>query len=385
MLRIQFKIARQTPPDPPTWKTYELQMQPGNTILDALNAIKWEQDGSLAFRKNCRNTICGSCTMRINGRAALACQISLGQEIERLQTQPQPWSSDLTNSRHFLTSPTDQYPEDTHSLEPMRLTQSADHAPLQIILEPMGNFPIIKDLVVEMDQFWHHLAAIQPSLKGIQPAPDDEYYQTPQNRSLLDQVENCILCGACYSDCNARDLNPQFVGPHALAKAYRLIADSRDQNTTERLEALNNAEYGVWGCTRCLNCNQVCPMDVQPLDRITDIKQQILAEADDQASRAIRHRKVLVELVKQDGWVDERQFGLKVVSNSLRDWQGLWSLGPLGLRMMLSGKFPWHFQPSLGVETVRSLIQAVETATATDHHATDATAPITPPGENRQS
>lgn len=349
-IQVQFKILRQLPPDPPVWQIFNVEISAGSTILDGLNAIKWEQDGSLSFRKNCRNTICGSCAMQINGRAALACKESIGSELNRLAQIQASVSS----------------PEKTEEIQPqLASTASPDSLPQPpvITIAPMGNFAVIKDLVVEMQPFWQQVAAVQPHLQTpVSAPPEREFLQSPRDRSRLDDVQNCILCGACYSACNALETNPKFLGPHALAKAYRWIADSRDQATPERLQAVNNAESGVWGCTRCFNCNHVCPVGVQPLDRITEVKQAVLAQSDDQASRAVRHRKVLVELVKAGGWIDERQFGLKVVGNSFRDWGGIASLGPLGLRLLRSGKFPWHFQPSLGAETVRNLISAVQAA-----------------------
>jgi succinate dehydrogenase / fumarate reductase iron-sulfur subunit len=212
-----------------------------------------------------------------------------------------------------------------------------------------------------MNRFWNHLEAVKPYVSTDAKAiPEREFLQTPQERSRLDQMGNCILCGACYSECNAREVNPEFVGPHALAKAQRMLADSRDDKTELRLEEYNQGIQGVWGCTRCYMCNAVCPMDVAPMDQIGKIKQEILERKDAQASRQIRHRKVLINLVKQGGWIDERKFGLQVVGNSFRDIKGLISLGPLGLRMLACGKFPLGFEPSAGVTQVRSLIEAVQ-------------------------
>jgi succinate dehydrogenase / fumarate reductase iron-sulfur subunit len=221
--------------------------------------------------------------------------------------------------------------------------------------------PVIKDLVVDMCSFWDNLEAVDPYVStGARAIPEREFLQTPEERSRLDQMGNCILCGACYSECNAREVNSDFVGPHALAKAQRMVADSRDATTEHRLEEYNKGTQGVWGCTRCYMCNTVCPMDVAPMEQIGKIKQEILDRKDDQASRQIRHRKVLIDLVKQGGWIDERKFGLQVVGNSFRDIQGLMSLGPLGLRMLARGKFPLGFEPSAGVTEVRSLIEAVQ-------------------------
>ncbi len=327
-MQVTFAIARQRSTASPFVQHYRLELDPGQTILDGLNRIKWELDGSLAFRKNCRNTICGSCAMRINGRSALACKENVGSEWERATA-----------------------------------SATAQGEETAIAIAPLGNFPVIKDLVVEMQSFWDNLEAVEPyiSTQGRQ-IPEREFLQTPAERAQLDQTGNCILCGACYSECNAREVNPQFAGPHALAKAWRTVADARDSQTEARLDRYNDTA-AVWGCTRCYLCNEVCPLGVAPMDQISKIKQQVLARHDEQASRPIRHRKRLVELVKAGGWVDERQFGVQVVGNYFRDLQGLLSLAPLGLRLLARGKFPLRFEPSEGTATVRSLITNVQQVT----------------------
>jgi len=323
-MQVDFKIIRQTQNTAPLLQTYRLDVEKGNTILECLNRIKWEQDGTLAFRKNCRNTICGSCGIRINGRSALACKENVGNELGKQQL--------LDESK---------IPE--------------------ITIAPLGNMPIIKDLVVEMSSFWDNLEAVDPYVStAARKIPEREFLQSPKERSLLAQAGNCIMCGACYSECNAKEVNQDFVGPHALAKAQRLVVDSRDNTTENRLEKYNEAIKGVWGCTRCMMCNAVCPMDVAPMDQIGKIKQHILEGIETYDSRPIRHRKVLIDLVKEGGWIDERKFGLQVLGNSFRDIQGLVSLGPLGLRMLVRGKFPLSFSPSAGTSQVRSLIESVK-------------------------
>ncbi len=323
-MQVCFKIIRQTQNTSPVIQSYTLDVEAGNTILECLNRIKWEQDGSLAFRKNCRNTICGSCGMRVNGRSALACKENVGNELAKLPTPAESGIGEIT-------------------------------------IAPLGNMPVIKDLVVDMRSFWDNLEAVDPYVStGARAVPEREFLQTPEERSRLDQMGNCIMCGACYSECNAREVNPDFVGPHALAKGQRMVADSRDAVTESRLEEYNKGTQGVWGCTRCYMCNAVCPMDVAPMDQIGKIKQEILDRKDAQASRQIRHRKTLINLVKKGGWVDERKFGIQVVGNSFRDIKGLLSLGPLGLRMLARGKFPLGFEPSEGTAQVRSLIESVQ-------------------------
>lgn len=329
-MQVCFKIIRQTQNTSPMIQTYTLDVEEGNTILDCLNRIKWEQDGTLAFRKNCRNTICGSCGMRINGRSALACKENVGSELAKRHTHNESGIPEIT-------------------------------------VAPMGNMPVIKDLVVDMRSFWDNLEAVDPYVStGARVVPEREFLQSPEERSRLNQNGNCILCGACYSECNAREVNSDFVGPHALAKAQRMVADSRDAKTENRLEEYNKGTQGVWGCTRCYMCNAVCPMEVAPMEQISKIKQEILDRKDNQASRQIRHRKVLIDLVKDGGWIDERKFGLQVVGNSFRDIQGLISLGPLGLRMLVRGKFPLGFEPSTGVSQVRSLIESVQNLESVD-------------------
>jgi succinate dehydrogenase / fumarate reductase iron-sulfur subunit len=265
--------------------------------------------------------------MRINGRSALACKENVSSEVAR-----------------FCHPSDSQLPE--------------------ITIAPLGNLPVVKDLIVDMNRFWDDLEAIEPyvSTRG-RAIPEREFLQTPEERARLDQMGNCIMCGACYSECNAKTVNPDFVGPHALAKAQRMVADSRDTQIESRLEKYNQGTQGVWGCTRCYMCNAVCPMDVAPMDQISKIKQEILPRQDAQTSRSIRHRKVLVELVKQGGWVDERKFGLFVVGNYFRDLRGIFSLAPLGLRMIATGKFPVSFEPSEGTQQVRSLIESVQQTT----------------------
>ncbi|MEM9540879.1 MAG: succinate dehydrogenase/fumarate reductase iron-sulfur subunit [Cyanobacteria bacterium P01_E01_bin.42] len=327
-MEVTFKILRQQPNGLPKFQNYTLAVEGGNTILECLNRIKWEIDGTLAFRKNCRNTICGSCAMRIDGRSALACKENVASEIARFGQRNNEGDSE-------------NIPE--------------------ITIAPLGNFPVIKDLVTDMKSFWDNLEAIDPhvSTRG-RNIPEREFLQSPEERSRLEASGNCILCGACYSECNVREVNPDFVGPHALAKAQRMVMDSRDNETAERLDEYKQGIKGVWGCTRCYMCNEVCPMDVNPMDRIGEIKREVLASNSRSVSRSIRHRKVLIDLVKAGGWIDERKFGIQVVGNYFRDLQGLMSLAPLGLRMISKGKFPVTFEASEGTREVRSLIKSVQ-------------------------
>jgi succinate dehydrogenase / fumarate reductase, iron-sulfur subunit len=320
-MEVVLKIQRQQPGEPTTTADFTVEISEGSTVLDALTQAKWSQDGTLAFRCNCRNTICGSCAMGINGRSALACG-------SRLSDETQHWQGD---------------------------------GPPEITLTPLNNLPVIRDLVVDMQPFWQKLKGVSPAMAGLAKTPDQrEVLQTPEARTQLDQVSNCIQCGACYSECNSVMVNPQFPGPHAMAKAYRMVTDSRSIDSQTRLAQLNDSD-GLWGCTRCQQCTTVCPMEVAPMEQISRLKREILSQSTGTESRAIRHRKQLIRLVKEGGWIDERKFGLRVVGNSGRDLAGLASLVPLGLQMLQKGKFPGKFEASEGAREVRSLIESVQT------------------------
>ena len=342
-MQVCFQIQRQTAAEhSPRVETFVLEASPNTTILECLNQIKWEQDGSLAFRKNCRNTICGSCAIRVNGRPALACKQTLQAEVQLAALAHPAIAHGAAPEEGLLPLPT-------------------------IEIQPLHNFPVIKDLVVEMDQFWQNLAQVDPyvSTAARSVTPEREFLQSPVERAALNQVGNCIMCGACYSECNAKSVTPEFVGPHALAKAYRMLADTRDDKTSERLAQYTQDLSGVWGCTRCFNCNSACPMDVAPLDQITHIKSQRLAQASDPSEpRSIRHRRAMIDLVTQGGWIDERRFGLTVMGNHLRDLNGLLSLMPLGIRMLAKGKFPTTFEPSEDTQTVGALIGTIKLKTS---------------------
>jgi succinate dehydrogenase / fumarate reductase, iron-sulfur subunit len=319
---IALKILRQRQRNiVPKFSTYYLTISESATILDCLNQIKWQQDGSLAFRKNCRNTICGSCAVGLNGRAALACKENVGQEVAR-------WRA---------------------------LGQTGETLP-ELTITPLKNLPVIKDLVVDMDLFWQQHERVEPyvQLRSPKDVSEREFRQSPQEREALNQAGNCILCGACYSECNAVAVNPDFLGPHALAKADRLLQDSRDEATGDRLDQYHQVTSGVWACTRCYQCNYVCPQGVDPLDRITAIKSTLLQRKDPQESRAIRHRKTLLQLVQAGGWVDERRFALMVFG-----LQSSAEIFPLGWRMLRHNKFPITFEPSPGTAAVANLMAQV--------------------------
>jgi len=227
---IEFSIFRFDPErdKQPRMVSYELPDNHGSVmLLDALLLIK-RQDDSLSFRRSCREGVCGSDAMSINGRNGLAC---------------------ITPIKDLKTP---------------------------ITLRPLPGLPVIRDLIVDLTQFYNQYRAVRPWLINQDPEPEIERLQTPEERSKLDGLYECILCGCCSTACPSFWWNPdRFLGPAALLQAYRFLADSRDQATAERLDDLNDP-YRLFRCHTIMNCTDVCPKGLNPSRAISEIRQLLL-------------------------------------------------------------------------------------------------------------
>ena len=226
-----FKILRYDAKEPErnaSFSPYRVRVIPGLTVLTVLMRIRDELDGTLAFRSSCRAATCGSCAMVINGRLDLACR-----------TQVTSCNSET------------------------------------IILEPLPNFDIIRDLVVDLAPFWTMYERIKPYLIRRSPDPEKEIVQSPDNRKRIDQFVNCILCACCYGACEVLRREPDYMGPAALAKLERFILDSRDERPDGFLELVNNGQ-GVWGCDTLTRCIDACPKEVRPTDAIVGLRQTLV-------------------------------------------------------------------------------------------------------------
>jgi succinate dehydrogenase / fumarate reductase iron-sulfur subunit len=212
----------------PFLQSYKIRIIPGLTILMVLLRIRDEIDGTLAFRSSCRSAVCGSCAMVINGKIDLACR-----------------------------------------------TQAASFGTKTIILEPLPNMQIIKDLVVDMTPFWNMYEKVKPYLIRKSTDPDKEIPQTEEDRKKIDQNVNCILCASCYGACPVLARDPDYIGPAAFAKLERFMLDSRDERPEDFLENVNN-DKGVWGCDTVLRCIDACPKDVRPTDSIVGLRKQLV-------------------------------------------------------------------------------------------------------------
>ena len=210
----------------PTTQEYEIPLREEWAVLDGLNHVKDKLDGTLSYRWSCRMGICGSCGMTVNGEPRLTCAT-------------------------FLT----------------------DYRPGPIRVEPLHNFPVIRDLVVEIGDFMRKLPRVKPWLvRGEDAAaPEGELLQTPAELDEYKQYSMCINCMLCYAACPVYGLDPKFLGPAALALAQRYNLDARDQGARERLEVLSEHE-GIWGCTFVGECTKVCPKNVDPAGAIQRYK-----------------------------------------------------------------------------------------------------------------
>ena len=230
---MRFRIYRYNPETDkkPYMKDYQLDnVSPDMMLLDALLLIK-EQDPGLGFRRSCREGVCGSDGMNINGTNGLACITPV-----------------------------------TSLKEPVEI-------------RPMPRLPVIRDLIVDMDQFYTQYRDVKPFLDVKDPLPEVELKQTPEERDKLDGLYECILCGCCTTSCPSFWWNPdKFLGPAALLQAARFIDDSRDQATEERLEALDDP-FKMFRCHTIMNCVQVCPKGLNPAKAIGEIKKMMIKKS----------------------------------------------------------------------------------------------------------
>lgn len=289
-MKIKFKIRRYNPSDKdgakPYFQAYTLNVVEGMTVLEALLKIADEQDPTLSFRKSCRSAICGSCAISLNGFSRLACSTQIIPEYKKMG---------------------------------------------EMTIEPLANHTPVKDLIVDFAPFWKKMEKVTPYLT---PKDGEELVAvTAEAQAVIDSVQKCIMCGCCNSECNALEIDANYLAPAALAKAWRLVGDVREGKKYRRLAKLSD-EHGMWDCVRCVHCTQYCPKDVAPLKAIEQLRSAAIAEGITD-NHGAKHAVSMADSVKRVGMLDEAAMTFKTLGF-------LRSLGmiPFGLKMEFHGKMP---------------------------------------------
>jgi succinate dehydrogenase / fumarate reductase iron-sulfur subunit len=208
------------------YEIYIIEAEPTDQVLDLLNRVKWEQDGTLSYRKSCALGVCGSDAVRINGVNRLACKVLVRDVGAKIK------------------------------------------------VEPILGMKVIKDLIVDMEPFFEHYRSILPYLINDEPAPVEERLQTQEQRARFDDTTKCILCAACTTSCPSYWASDEYVGPAAIVLAHRFIYDSRDQGAQKRLEILND-RMGIWRCHDVYNCTDACPREIEVTKALGEVKMAI--------------------------------------------------------------------------------------------------------------
>ncbi len=311
-MKIRFRIRRCSPVEKsecePYFQDYDVEVSGGMTVLEALLKISDESDPTLVFRKSCRSAICGSCAMTINGFSRLACATQIIPEYEKMGA---------------------------------------------MVIEPLKNHSPQKDLAVDFAPFWKKIERVTPYL-----TPAGESIKAPvtkDDEAAIDASQRCIMCGCCNSECNALEIDPRFVAPAALAKAWRFVGDVREGGAAKRLARLSE-EHGMWDCVRCVHCTEFCPKHVAPLKEIELLRSRAMKEGVTD-NRGARHVESMVDSVKRVGRLDE-------ASMTFRTLGFLRSLGmiPFGIRMEMHGKmpFPIIFPKIEKMEEIKTIFREME-------------------------
>lgn len=294
------------------YENLRIEVTSEEVILDILNRIKWDMDGSFSYRRSCRHGICGACAIKVNDRAILACKQRVNDLVEVFGNT--------------------------------------------LVVDPLNKEKAIKDLIIDKGDFWQKHDDVHPYLiSEIIENPQAEHIVTPDESEALLEADICIQCGACHYACPVVEINDDFLGPAALVKTYRFEADVRDEAHISRLKDVNRLNKGVWDCVKCYECQEVCPKDVNPIEKITKLHNMIFEAGIDEPNVATKHAVGFKHSIHKNGVLDEG--GLVLYSERL----GVIKHAKIGFSMFKKGKvkMPWQIQKSENLDEIKFLINDI--------------------------
>ncbi len=300
----------------PHYDKIEMEVGSGEVVLDVLNRIKWEHDGSFSYRRSCRHGICGSCAVKVNGKATLACK-------DRVEDLVEIFGEELT-------------------------------------IEPQNKARAIKDMVIDKKDFWKKYNTVEPYLETeVDEHPTLENLVKPELAEKIDNADYCIQCGNCYYSCPAVQANEDYLGPAALALTYRFNADVRDEGKRDRLETVNEIGPGIWDCVKCFECAEACPKELDPIGKITKLHLQTFEEGMAKDNVAVRHAVGFKWSIEKHGLLDEGE--LVKYSEGLI---GVMKHIPEAIAMYKKGKIvmPWNMPKSKNLDEIQTLVKSASTA-----------------------
>jgi succinate dehydrogenase / fumarate reductase, iron-sulfur subunit len=285
MPEYRLKVRRYQPEsgEGPYWQEFQVDLDPDLSVLDGLLQVRDREDGTLVVRCSCRAAICGSCGMKINGLSTLGCKTRISEAHDRANR-----GNGAAGDRGAPGG-------------------EGEEAAQPIVVEPMANMPVVKDLVTDMEStHWTKIRRVMPWLLPEGKPPEREYVVPPESMIDITQSMACIQCGACVSSCLSMEADPEFIGPAALAKAYRFVGDPRDADTKARLYDLAQDPHGIYDCTHCFSCIDACPKDVAPMDQIMRLRRLAGHEHDiDDVNNGHRHESAFTKIIEKKGTLDE--------------------------------------------------------------------------------
>jgi succinate dehydrogenase / fumarate reductase, iron-sulfur subunit len=295
MAEYTIKVRRFQPEsgEGPYWEQFNVDLDPSLSVLDGLLQAKDKEDGSLAVRCSCRAAICGSCGMKVNGQSTLGCKTQIGEAQEQA-------------NKMLAATGTTAAQADSPVRGEGEYAVAGLPSDSPIVIEPMGNMPVIKDLITDMEStHWTKIRRVTPWLLPHGEAPEREYIVEPESMIDITQAMACIQCGACVSSCLSMEADPGFIGPAALAKAYRFVGDPRDAETAERLHDLAEDPHGIYDCTHCFSCIDACPKGVAPMDQIMRLRRKAGEEGVEDPNAGHDHEIAFVKVIEKKGLLDE--------------------------------------------------------------------------------